>query len=199
MSGLENLPPLPNPQSFFSKFPEIDLGDYVMRDMMLGDRNEYLAMMMDPEINQYQSDEELPKSIDDATRDIRFFSNLFYHKYSVFWAIAEKATNKFVGDIGYSVWYVYNRRSEISYNIAKQYQRRGIAGMALKAALEFGFSNMGLARIEARTMVNNIPSQNLLAKMHFKEEGTLRNYRVIRGGPMDIKLFSLIPSDYYGK
>jgi ribosomal-protein-alanine N-acetyltransferase len=55
---------------------------------------------------------------------------------------------------------------------------------------------MNLYRIEARTMLDNIASQKLLEKVGFKKEGILRGYRIIRGEPIDVVLYSITRNDY---
>jgi ribosomal-protein-alanine N-acetyltransferase len=55
---------------------------------------------------------------------------------------------------------------------------------------------MNLHRIEARTMLHNVASIHLLKKIGFKQEGVLRGYRIIRGEPTDVTIFSLIKEDF---
>lgn len=188
--------PLPNLQNFFRKFPQIDLGeDYILRDMMLADKHAYLALMADPLVNEFLSDEDIPNTPEEAEAEIRFWSGLFYRKLSVFWGIAKKSTGELIGTIGFNSWSVYNRRTEISYDLMPKYWRQGITSKALVATINFAFNEMGIERLEARTMPLNIPSQKILDKFGFKLEGTLRNYRVIRGAPVDVMLYSLVPAD----
>ena len=187
--------PLPNLQNFFRRFPEIDLGEYKLRDMMLSDREQYFKLMSDVAVNQYLSDEDIPQSVEDAEREIRFWSGLFYRKICPFWGIAETSTNKLVGTMGFNSWSVQNRRTEISYDLMPEYWRRGITSRALIAAINFAFNKMSVERIEARTMIANEPSQRILEKFKFQKEGIIRNYRVIRGEPTNILQYSLVPDD----
>lgn len=185
-----------NLQRFFSKFPVIELGDVRLRDLMLADKNEYFAMMSDPEVVKFQSDEDVPTSIEQTESEIKFWGGLFYRKQSVFWAIADADSDKLIGTIGYNSWNYSNRRSEISYDLMQKYWRKGIMTRALTAVLNFGFKNMELYRIEARMMCANVPSKKLLEKFNFTKEGTQRGYRIIRGEPVDVDMYSIIPSDF---
>ena len=185
-----------NVYKFFSKFPTIDLGSIRLRDLMLSDKEEYYAMMSDPEVVKYLSDEDIPTSVESAEQEIKFWGGLFYRKQSVFWAVADTASNKFIGTIGYNSWNIHNRRAEISYDLMRDHWRKGIMTKALNNALVFGFKNMDLMRIEARTMLENIPSQKILEKVGFKKEGILRSYRIIRGEPTDVLIYSLVRSDF---
>ncbi|MDZ5760877.1 GNAT family N-acetyltransferase [Lyticum sinuosum] len=197
-------------ESFFSKFPDIDLGDFNinsdtdtnkqikiwMRDMKLKDDKKYFELYSDSRVNFAHSDEDMPKSLEEANRSIKFWGSLFYNKRSIFWTIADKNTDIMIGNIGLVNFYASNKRAEISYDIFPEYHRNGIMSKALSAVLNIVFNRMSVFRIEARTIIDNIPSQMLLQKHGFKKEGILRGYRFIRGKSVDIMLFSLIKSDY---
>jgi RimJ/RimL family protein N-acetyltransferase len=45
-----------------------------------------------------------------------------------------------------------------------------------RAVIEFGFTQMGLHRIQAHTIADNIRSVRLLQRLGFRHEGTLREY-----------------------
>lgn len=187
--------PLPNLSSFFSRFPTRELGEIKLRDLMLTDAERYFEIMSNPEVVKYFSDEDVPTSVDEAVDEIKFWSGLFYRKQSVFWGIANSDNNQLIGTIGYNSWNVYNRRAEISYDLSQEYWRQGLMSKALTNALIFGFKEMGLMRIEGRTMIDNKPSQAILDKIGFKYEGLMRNYRIIRGEPVDVMLYTITPDD----
>lgn len=188
----------PNLQKFYSKFPVIELGDVKLRDLMLADRQDYFDMMNDEEVAKFQSDEDVPNSLEEAENEIKFWGGLFYRKQSIFWAIADSKTDVFMGNIGFNSWNVTNRRAEISYDLMKVYRRKGIMTKCLTNTLIFGFKNMNLFRIEARTMPDNEPSQKILEKVGFKKEGIQRGYRMIRSEPADIVLYGITRDDYSG-
>lgn len=183
-------------QTFFRKFPTIELDDLILRDIALRDVEDHLKLMSDPLVNNNLSDEDLPKNTADSLVEVRFLSSLFYRKQCVHWAIADKATDKMIGTICYNSWNFYNHRAEIAYELMPSYWRKGIMTRVLSTILTFGFTQMSLNRIEAKTMQHNIASQGLLEKMNFKKEGLIRNYRFIRGSYADICMYSLLKKDY---
>ncbi len=185
-------------QKFFSRFPVIELGDIRLRELMLSDKEGYFEMMSDPENSQYLSDEDVPKTIEETEDEIKYWGGLYHRKQSIFWAIADSKTDAFMGTIGFNNWNFHNQRSEISYDLLKKYWRKGIMTRALRNTVIFGFKNMNIYRIEARTMLDNKPSQGLLEKVEFKHEGIQRAYRIIRAQPTDITLYSLTKKDYSG-
>lgn len=176
----------------------MELGSIKLRDLMLSDAERYLEMMQNPDVVQYLSDEDVPTDHEQTINEIKFWGGLFYRKMSVFWAIAESDSDKFMGTIGFNSWNISNRRAEISYDLMQEYWRNGIMSRALQNVIIFAFKQMNVYRIEARTMLGNEASKKLLEKVGFKHEGVMRGYRIIRGEPADVHIYSLIRPDFTG-
>ncbi len=182
--------------SFFSKFPTINLGNIQLRDLSLKDAENYYKLFADTKVSEYLSDEDIPKSENEALEDVKFWGSLFYRKQGVFWAIRTDNSDQLIGTIGFNSWNFHNKRGEISYDLMSEYWSQGIMTKVVTNIMLFAFSKMDMYRVEARTMINNERSKMLLKKIGFKEEGILRNYRIINREPKDIALFSLIRSDF---
>ena len=186
-----------NYSSFFSKFPVLDLGDLVLRDLLLEDAKCYYEVLSDPNVGQFLSDEDVPNSVDKALEEVKFWGSLFFKKQSVFWAIAERDSNRLIGTIGFNSWNFNSHRAEISYDLASTHWRRGIMTKVLSAVLDFAYYKMCLNRIEAKTMTHNLASAGLLLKTGFQKEGVLKSYRKVRGAFIDVDLYSLILNARY--
>jgi ribosomal-protein-alanine N-acetyltransferase len=187
---------LPKLREFFKKFPTINLGNITLRDMRMSDNIAYYEYLNNPMVSQYLSDEDIPRDEKEALDCVKAWGSLFYNKQGIFWTIADTQTDKLIGSIGLSSWNFLNRRAEISYDLAEDYWGKGIATKAITNVLKVAFNEMMLYRIEARTMEKNATSQHILSKFKFQQEGVLRGYRIIRGKPEDIYMYSLIRTDY---
>jgi ribosomal-protein-alanine N-acetyltransferase len=62
--------------------------------------------------------------------------------------------------------------------------------------IQYGFEGLGLNRIEAFVMPENLASMNALRKLGFREEGVLREYGFWKGQFVDLKCFSLLKREY---
>lgn len=82
-------------------------------------------------------------------------------------------------------------RGELSYILAKEFWGKGIATQAAKVALQAGFKEFGLARIQAYAMPPNIGSQRVLEKCGFQREGLLRNFVKVRGALVDVFIYGI--------
>ena len=127
----------------------------------------------DDMFNNWTSDEEVArymlypihKTIEDAEKAINFFvsnENAFVIDYN----------NMAVGSFTYTV----NKKhdfAEISYNLGREFQNKGIMSYVLKEFLEKA-KNDNINLIIAEVMEENIPSCKLLEKNGFHLDGVIR-------------------------
>jgi len=90
------------------------------------------------------------------------------------WAVVPVVEDTVVGLVGFHGWDRYHRRAEAGYGLARAYWGQGIASEALRAILRFGFEDMDLNRVFARTIADNHESVRLLERLGFQREGTQR-------------------------
>lgn len=73
------------------------------------------------------------------------------------------------------------RNAFVGYSIDKQEQNNGYMKEALGLVSDYCFNELGLHRLEASTLVDNIKSQRVLRSCGFKELGINKNYLYING------------------
>lgn len=81
---------------------------------------------------------------------------------------------------------------EIGYKFDTAYQHRGYAREAVAKALEIAFLELGLHRVFARVIPDNVPSIRLLESLHFMEEGLEHGCIQIQGIWTDHLRFGLL-------
>jgi ribosomal-protein-alanine N-acetyltransferase len=77
-----------------------------------------------------------------------------------------KEIGKMVGNCGYIA--LQNFCGEVNYFVAPQHRGRGFAPEALGALLNFGFTDLGLLRIQARCEPDNLSSERVMQKIGMK-------------------------------
>jgi RimJ/RimL family protein N-acetyltransferase len=82
-------------------------------------------------------------------------------------------------------------RAELGYVISKSFWNTGVTSEAVRLALEKGFKDLGVKRIEAYVDPENIGSIRVLEKNGFKLEGLLKKYVVHRGNIRDRHLYAV--------
>jgi [ribosomal protein S5]-alanine N-acetyltransferase len=80
----------------------------------------------------------------------------------------------------------------LSYWVDEAHNGRGLCTRAAAAVIEIAFGELGLHRLEAGTLVDNVASQRVLAKNGFERIGLARKYLFIGGEWCDHVLFERV-------
>jgi ribosomal-protein-alanine N-acetyltransferase len=79
--------------------------------------------------------------------------------------------------------------ANVGYFVAREHNGRGLATAAVRLVVEEAFTAVGLHRVEAGTLVDNVGSQRVLTKAGFEQFGLARRYLHIGGAWRDHVLF----------
>ena len=85
--------------------------------------------------------------------------------------------------------------AQIGYWMGAASAGRGFMTEAVRAAKIHAFENLKLRRLEAACLPANIPSQRLLRRVGFQQEGLARGYLEVNGRPEDHLLFSALAGE----
>ena len=185
-------------ESIFAAFPALKTETLSLRELRPADAPSVLELFSDPEVTRYY-DLDLFSTIEEACQLVDRFIRRFAHRIGIRWAIAEQnKPDELVGTCGYNLWIQASKRAVLGYDLARPHWNRGIMTEALTAVLQFGFEKMALNRIEALVITGNEASYRLLARLGFQQEGTLRQYELVKGRFVDMEMFSILAEDHRG-
>jgi [ribosomal protein S5]-alanine N-acetyltransferase len=88
--------------------------------------------------------------------------------------------------------------AEIGYELHRDYWSKGITSEALPVVIGYGFTEMGLHRIEGLPLATNEPSIRVLTKLGFKNEGTFREKFYFRGRYIDQICLAILKDEWTG-
>lgn len=174
---------------------QIDTERLTLRQLSIDDAADLLAVFSDPEVTRYWSTppwtslEEAEQSIQESIASYAGHDNLRL-------AIALKDSNRLIGTISLYRIQAGNRRADIGYALARAHWRRGYLSEAMPAFLTYGFEVLNLNRVEADIDPRNAASGQLLEKMAFLREGTMRERWIVNGEVCDTAFYGLIRSDW---
>ena len=116
------------------------------------------------------------------------------HRLSIFvFLLIDKASNLPIGDCGFHTWNATHKRAEVFYNMRNEsFKQKGLMTEALKAVLNYGFTELKLHRVEALIAAENKPSLKLLLRYGFKKEGIMREDYSVNGKNEDSHCYSLL-------
>ena len=95
--------------------------------------------------------------------------------------------------------YVRDRRAELGYWLAAPAWGRGYATEAAHAVLDFGFRELGLARIYAQVLAGNRASLGVLDKLGMVNEGVKRQHITKARRFHDVVLYGLLRGEWLGR
>ncbi|HJP75612.1 MAG TPA: GNAT family protein [Pseudonocardiaceae bacterium] len=88
------------------------------------------------------------------------------------------------------------KSAEIGYWLDADFEGRGLATRAVRAALDWAFGPLGLRRIKLFAMVGNEPSIRLAERLDFTREGIFRAAAVVGGVEHDVVGYGLLAREW---
>lgn len=156
-----------------------------------------LKILGDPEVTRYHSMPTLA-TLGEARSALERLRRRHAAQEALRWAIERAGHPSMIGTIGLLRFDLEHRRAELGYELARRWWGRGLAPEAAAAVVRYGFSVLGLHRIEAGVLFGNDASVRVLEKLGFVEEGPRRDYLFARGRFHTLRWFSLLETDGAG-
>lgn len=180
-----------NKEYLYSPFPIIDLNDIVLRELTELDVEDYFHYMSKPEMAVYITDSNRPKNLREAQEEVRYWASLYKNRRSFYWGIALKDSNKLVGTAGFNTINLEHHRAEISYDLDVDFWGKGIMLKSIKNILKIA-DHIGIIRVQATVITDNIRSINLLERCGFSQEGTLKKYEIVANEHRDYYMYARV-------
>ena len=177
-----------------SSIPELATERLRLRAPRPQDAAAVLDIIGDPEVTKYIN---LPTftSLTEAHAALERLQQRFTARDAIRWAIELVEDNEMIGSVGLLRFDFEHRHAELGYEIARRWWGRGLTPEAAAAVIRYGFTVLGLHRIEAGVLPGNDASVRVLHKLGFVEEGTRRDYLHAKGGFHSFRWFSLLEKD----
>ena len=158
----------------FINFPVLVTKRLILRDFRSSDAADVLTFRGDPIVQKF--DDPVIHTEAEAQVFMEELQAEYNNHEGISWAVALKERDVVLGAFGFHHWDSYHRRAEAGYGIARAYWGQRIATEALRAMVQFGFDQLNLHRIYARTIADNHESVRLLERFGFQREGTQREH-----------------------
>lgn len=157
------------------------------------------------ELYETKSREDIMRFFGFEEADYQHFKNMHEHgmetyRFSMFFfLLIHMETGLPVGECGFHTWNKIHNRAELFYKLRNDVDKqKGLMTEALKAVLDFGFSELGLHRIKALVAESNTASVKLLQRYGFTKEGTMREDYLVDGKQEDSDCYSLLRWEWPG-
>ncbi len=182
-------------QMIFRSLPVIETPRLILRPMTRADAGDMFEYASDPEVSRYTV-WDAHGSVDDALKFLACAEENYRAGEPENWGVVYRADGKFIGTCGYFYWDIWHYKAEIHYAMSRAYHGKGLMTEAVEAALDFGFTAMGLNRVEAGCMPANTASERLLQKAGMTYEGVKRAGIFSKGIFNDLKVYAILRREW---
>ena len=171
----------------------LKIDDFVLRELTSGDLDAISSIWGSPKVTENMSSGPLSK--DESIQMLYVLSSLWNNDAGIRWGVEH--SGRLIGTCGFHNIKKGLQRGEIGYELDYESWGKGFMYKALQPVLDYGFNIMRFERIEAFINVDNKKSADLLQRLAFKFEGTLRSYARTPRGLIDQDCFSLLKGDWH--
>lgn len=179
----------------FGVFPELSTERLQLRRLELADAEAVFDYASDPEVARHVT-WPAHRTVADSVDFIRHALERYEAGGVAPWGMVLKPSGQLIGTCDYTRWLPQHACAEIGYALSRAYWGQGLAPEAVGALIRFGFSRMQLNRIQAMCMAQNLASERVMQKVGMQYEGTLRQYLLVKGNYCDLKVYSLLRTEW---
>jgi ribosomal-protein-alanine N-acetyltransferase len=179
----------------FSSFPTLSTDRFHLRRTQLSDAEAFFQIKSDPEVTSSYG-REPHGSLQDTETWIQALQDNYAGREGIQWAITFKTRDFPIGSCNF--WHLdpESHCAEIGYELNRTAWRQGIMAEVLPTVISYGFKELELNRIEANPLARNSRSNNVLLKLGFTHEGTLRQRIFFREVYEDQMYFGLLRKEW---
>jgi [ribosomal protein S5]-alanine N-acetyltransferase len=179
----------------FTHFPTLTTNRLHLRQIQPTDAEALFAIRSDQEVREPYG-QEPHQSVDDTRAFIQHIQALYEQREAIFWGITLKGEDTVIGSCTFFPFGPDFHYAETGYELHRAYWRQSIMSEAMSAVLTYGFTGLGLHRIEANVASKNTRSKGLLLKLGFTYEGNLRQRYFFRDHFEDEHCFGLLKDEW---
>ena len=181
--------------AIFRALPVLETPRLLMRPMTQADAADMFTYASDPEVSRYTV-WDTHRSVEDSRRFLACAEENYRDGIPENWGIVHRADGKFIGTCGYFYWDIWHYEAEIHYAMSRAYHGRGLMTEAVNAVLDFGFTTMGLNRVEADCVSENVASERVMQKVGMTGEGIKRAGIFAKGAFHDLKIYAILRQEW---
>ncbi len=189
-------------KDLYEEFPYIVANDIIIRKMTENDADALMELCSSEAVYRYAPDFMTTKNKKAVIRNISQIGGRDFEKklYIIAGVYLQEDPNNIIATAEIFGYDKLVSMAEIGYRINERYWNRGIATKVTQALVAYLFDEIGLNRIQAKVMPENIYSAKVLLKNGFLREGLIRQGNFWKGrGVVDLDMYSLLKVDYVEK
>lgn len=113
-------------------------------------------------------------------------------------AVTKRDDPRMLGMIAFRITLIANQTVEIGYRLHPSAQRQGIGFEACQRLLTWLFRRVGVRKVIAHCVPENVASYRLMEKLGMQREGTLRQFSRLNDEWIDEHVYGLLAHEWRG-
>jgi ribosomal-protein-alanine N-acetyltransferase len=168
-------------ESTFSKFPCLETGRLVLREIKPIDTAALFGLYSQDQIMRYRG-ADIFRSTSEALQLIQQFKKRFTLREGIRWGLALKGKEEnLLGTAGLKNIQWQHFRAEIGYELSPEFWNQGLMTEALHCITAYSLSEQSLRTLEANISPDNHASARVLDKLGFVKEAHYRENYYYKG------------------
>lgn len=176
-------------------FPVIETERLSLKPLVINDAESLLEIFSDPEVMRYWNTPPW-KTLQDSLDFINASNDSMQRQESLVLGVYLQSTGELIGKCMLFSYDAESKRAEIGFGLGHAAWGKGYINEAGEALIQYGFSVLGLRRIEAEIDPDNQSSAKTLEKLGFSREGLLRQRCEVNGIVSDSAMYGRLKSDH---
>ncbi len=181
--------------TYFKPFPTLTTPRLILRKVQkkdLDDIYEYCRLPSSCKYAQWQPHEDRGVT----KQYLAWLFSAMRHGAYFTWVIELRETGRVIGTCSFVNMDEEYKIAEIGYGIGKRFWGNGYATEAVRAVMDYGFTRVGLLKVNARIMRENLSSVRLAGRVGMSCEGIQRKGVYAKKQAHDLYLFGITDEDY---
>lgn len=179
----------------FSHMPTLQTQRLLLRPMRVSDTDDMYEYAKDPEVTRYLL--WRPHTCREYTRSyLEYLAGRYRLGAHYEWAMIHRESGRMIGTCGFAGIDCPNSCAELGYVLNPDFRGQGLVVEAARCVMDFAFNTLGLHRIEARYMIENLASRRVMDKLGMRFEGVARSSLLVKGLYRDIGKCAILKEEF---
>jgi ribosomal-protein-alanine N-acetyltransferase len=171
-----------------TQFPILRTNRLLLRQFIATDLENVFKGLSHPQVIKYYG---VKYDTLEATRaQMEFFADLEKNGTGIWWAVCSLDNKSFYGAGGLNGLNQEHKKAEIGFWLLPDFWNKGIMKEAIPLIYNYGFEKLGLHRIEGLVETDNSACKNVMSKLHFTHEGTMRDCEIKDGNFISLDIYA---------
>ena len=131
-------------------------------------------------------------SLEETKKQMAWFAELEKNGTGIWWAICSLNNRNFYGAGGLYYLNKKHMKAELGCWLIPEYWGKGMMTEVVPLLVEYGFSKMGLHRIEGFVETENINCKKAMQKLQFDHEGTMKDCEIKNGRFISLDIYARV-------